>query len=158
MDTILLNQKMHIGIRKQCQYVLTTLIANALLIFYTDFIGLGNVAIFGLAILLYSFWNAINDPVFGYYSDIRVNKGKLRLPLIKICMPIMIYGILMAVLIPTGLQDMHIFIYLIIVLVIFDLGKALSMVNYDAFSKAIANSPSILLKMKISILSLKTVL
>ncbi len=135
------DQKFHIGLIRQGPYIITTIIANSLLIFYTDYIGLKQVWIFGLAYFLFGFWNAVNDPIFGYYSDIRVSKGGLRVPLMKIGMPIMLAGFFMLVLVPRGWADWNIFLILLFGLVIFDFGKALSMVNYDAFCITIANNP-----------------
>jgi len=119
----------------------TLILAGSLLIFYTDYVGLNNVAIFGLAVLVFGIWNAINDPLFGYYSDIRVSKGGLRIPLIKIGMPIMLAGFFLVFLVPSGWADWNIFIILLFGLIIFDFGKALSMVNYDAFCITIADNP-----------------
>ncbi len=141
MYEIPFRQKVHIGLVKQSQYIITTLITTSLLIFYTDYIGLENSAIFGFAILVYGFWNAINDPIFGYYSDIRVSKGKMRMPLIKLGMPIMLLGFFMIILVPQGWADWDIFLILLCGLIVFDLGKALSMVNYDAYCITIANNP-----------------
>lgn len=141
MDDIPFSQKVHIGLAKQASYIISTLINTSLLIFYTDYIGLKNVAIFGLAILVFGIWNAIDDPLFGYYSDIRVSKGKLRVPLIKIGMPIILAGFFLIVLVPRGLADWNIFLILLFGLIVFDFGKALSIVNYDAFCITIADNP-----------------
>lgn len=142
MKNIPINQKIGIALVKQSQYIMSTLIlAGSLLIFYTDFVGLNNAAIFGLAVLIFGIWNAVNDPLFGYYSDIRVSKGGFRIPLIKIGMPIMLAGFFMVILVPKGWADWNIFVLLLFGLIIFDFGKALSMVNYDAFCITIANNP-----------------
>lgn len=143
MNHIPFDQKVKIALVKQSQYIMTTLFfVGSLLIFYTDYIGLENIAIFGLAILIFGVWNAINDPLFGYYSDIRVAKGKLRIPLIKIGMPIMLAGFFVVVLVPRGWADWNIFLLLLFGLIIFDFGKALSMVNYGAFCITIADHPN----------------
>ena len=142
MDDIPFNQKINIALVKQSQYIMTSLIlAGSMLIFYTDYIGLENIAIFGLAILVFGIWNAVNDPVFGYYSDIRLSRGKLRIPLVKLGMPIMLAGFFIVILIPRGWADWNIFLLLLFGLIIFDFGKALSMVNYDAFCITIADNP-----------------
>ena len=140
MIEIPFSQKVHIGLVKQCQYIISTLITTSLLIFYTDFIGIREITLFGIAMLFFGFWNAINDPLFGYYSDIRVSKGKLRKPLIKLGMPIMLSGFFMIILVPQGWADWNIFLILLMGLIIFDLGKALSMVNYDAFTITLADN------------------
>jgi GPH family glycoside/pentoside/hexuronide:cation symporter len=142
MKNIPLSQKIQIALVKQSQYVMTTLIlAGSLLIFYTDYIGLNNAAIFGFAVLIFGIWNAVNDPLFGYYSDVRVSKGGLRIPLIKIGMPIMLAGFFLVILVPRGWADWNIFIILLFGLILFDFGKALSMVNYNAFCITIADNP-----------------
>ncbi len=137
-DDIPFDQAIKIGLVKQGPYIISTIIANSLLIFYTDYIGLKLIWLFGLANLIFSIWNAVNDPIFGYYSDIRVSKGGLRVPLIKIGLPIMLAGFFTLILVPRGWADWNIFFILLIGLVIFDFGKALSMVNYDAFCITIA--------------------
>ncbi|MGV9172175.1 MAG: MFS transporter [Promethearchaeia archaeon] len=142
MESIPLSQKIQIALVKQSQYVMTTLIlAGSLLIFYTDYIGLNNSSIFGFAVLIFGVWNAVNDPIFGYYSDIRVSKGGLRIPLIKLGMPIMLAGFFLVILVPQGWADWNIFIMLLCGLIIFDFGKALSMVNYNAFCITVADNP-----------------
>jgi len=141
MYEIPFGQKVHIGLVKQSQYIISTMITTSLLIFYTDYIGLENSAIFGFAIFVYGFWNAINDPLFGYYSDMRVSKGKMRMPFIKLGMPIMLVGFLMMIFVPRGWADWDIFFLLLFGLIVFDLGKALSMVNYDAYCITLANNP-----------------
>jgi GPH family glycoside/pentoside/hexuronide:cation symporter len=121
--------------------MMSTIIASSLLIFYTDYIGLDNVTVFGYAILIYGIWNAINDPLFGYFSDKKVSEGALRIPLMRRGMPFMLIGFLMTILVIPGWPDWKIFLVLFFGLIIFDLGKALSMVNYQAYLITVANTP-----------------
>ncbi len=141
MEELTLKKKIHIGLFKQAQYMMSTIINTSLVIFYTDFIGMENNTTYGLAILIYGFWNAVNDPIFGYLSDKKVSEGGLRKPLMRKGMPLMLIGFLMTILVPPGWQDWQLFIMLFIGLIIFDFGKALSMVNYQAYNITIADTP-----------------
>ena len=52
-----------------------------LTIFYQDYIGL-EAGLFALAMGIYAVWNAINDPLFGYWSDRTRSRWGRRIPYI----------------------------------------------------------------------------
>jgi len=114
-----------------------------MLIFYVDYVGLNNISLFGLAILIFGIWNAVNDPIFGYISDKKEPhpvKGK-RKPLMFKGMPFILIGFLITVLAPVGKSDGVLFTFLLVGLIIFDFGKALAMVNFKSYTMTIASDP-----------------
>ena len=56
-----------------------TIIGTWLSFFYVDTLGFDAKAI-GVAMVIYSIWNAINDPIMGYVSDHTRTRWGRRLP------------------------------------------------------------------------------
>ncbi|MBY8980651.1 MAG: MFS transporter, partial [Candidatus Lokiarchaeota archaeon] len=55
------------------------MVGSWLLTFYTIYAGLSLID-FGILFMIYGIWNAINDPLIGYYMDkIKLKKGR-RVP------------------------------------------------------------------------------
>ena len=101
-------------------------------VFYVTILGLSS-GLTGLAWLIFSFWNAINDPLFGFIEDnTKSEKYGRRIPYIRFGAPI--YGIVF-ILCWIPLVDVNdqfaLFFNLIAVLFIFDtLFTILGLINY----------------------------
>jgi len=108
------------------------MISASILLFYVTIVLLDPILL-GIIWILYGVWNAINDPLIGYFMDkIRLKKGR-RIPYI-------IYGtipftigfiFLWWVPYPPSAQGL-IFIHCLIMLFIFDLGFTLCMTSWSA--------------------------
>ncbi len=143
MRKIPMRQKIYIGMVEFSQFMATSIITNAMLIFYTDYVGLERIALYSLAIVIFGVWDAINEPIFGFLSDKKEYKapwGKRR-PLMLLGIPLIVTGFCILIFAPPDSSDMTLFIILIIGLCVFDTGKAINMVNYEAFSMQIADHP-----------------
>jgi GPH family glycoside/pentoside/hexuronide:cation symporter len=86
-----------------------------------------------LGFILWSVWNAINDPLVGYFSDKTRSKRGRRVPwMMAATIPLSIIVILLFTP-PIGLNsDMINFIYLLVVLMIFDTAYTAFNLNYNA--------------------------
>jgi glycoside/pentoside/hexuronide:cation symporter, GPH family len=140
MEKLTRAQKFHIGIAKQGPYFVSSIISGSMLIFYTDYIGL-NPVIFGTAFLIFGFWNAINDPLLGYYSDKSVFQGQKRVTLMKVGVPIMLIGFMMVILQQSDTAVWLMFCMLLAGLLTFEAGKAIFDVNYGAYSISVIQDP-----------------
>jgi len=108
------------------------MISASILLFYETVVLL-NPILFGIIWILYGIWNAINDPLIGYFMDkLRLKKGR-RIPYI-------IYGtipftigfiFLWWVPYPPSAQGL-IFTHCLIMLFLFDLGFTLCMTSWSA--------------------------
>ena len=86
-----------------------------------------------LGFILWSVWNAINDPLVGYFSDKTRSKRGRRVPwMMAATIPLSIIVILLFTP-PIGLNsDVINFIYLLVVLMIFDTAYTAFNLNYNA--------------------------
>lgn len=108
------------------------MIAASVLLFYETVIKL-NPLLFGIVWIIYGIWNAINDPLFGYFMDkIRLKKGR-RIPYIIYGTIPMTIGFIFLwwVPYPTSAQDL-IFIHCLLMLFLFDSGFTLCMISWSA--------------------------
>jgi GPH family glycoside/pentoside/hexuronide:cation symporter len=91
--------------------------------FYFAVVGL-DVILISLGFLIWSIWNAINDPILGYFSDRTHTRWGRRLPWIMISfIPIaIIFFLLFTPPITIGINDPLInFIYFIVIIIVFEL-------------------------------------
>jgi GPH family glycoside/pentoside/hexuronide:cation symporter len=100
--------------------ILSNVAFAAITFYYNVKLGLDEQLI-GLAWLIFAFWNAINDPLFGFIQDRTKSKWGRRIPYIRFGAPI--YGILfIMVWIPLVdiTNEIALFIYLLFILFTFD--------------------------------------
>ena len=110
------------------------IIHNALMKFYTDLIGL-DAKYYGWIYLIYSIWNAINDPLLGAYIDkmpFSKKRGKY-VYLMKVTAPTMLISIFLMLLASPSWSDWLIFAVLTIELFIFDTAYTVYSVAYQSY-------------------------
>ena len=106
------------------------MISTWILIFYTTIAGL-SVIEFGFLFMLYGIWNAVNDPLIGYYMDkIRLKKGR-RVPWIIYGTIPMTIGFIFLWWVPFT-DSTSVFLYGFIMLFIFDTGFTIVMTAWNA--------------------------
>lgn len=135
MSRISTKQKLIIGLTPIGYGMAGSIIGGSLLKFYTDFIGLDPL-FFGIAYLIYGIWNAIDDPIIGYYSDKskpREGKGK-RLPFIKRSIPLALIGMFLMIFVSPTWDELSIFVVLVIGLFIYDVAATFHYINFGALT------------------------
>ncbi|NVM19276.1 MAG: MFS transporter [Candidatus Lokiarchaeota archaeon] len=106
------------------------MIGSWLLTFYTIEVGLSLIE-FGLLFMIYGFWNAINDPLIGFYMDkLKPKKGR-RVPWIIYGTIPMTLGFIGLWWVPFNTKDL-IFLYGLIMLFLFDTGFTMCMTAWGA--------------------------
>ena len=114
------NTKFAFGIGQTMHTILSNVAFAAMTFYYNVKLGLSEEYI-GLAWLIFAFWNAINDPLFGFIQDRTKTKWGRRIPYIRFGAPV--YGFLF-ILVWFPLVDITnevaLFIYLLFVLFTFD--------------------------------------
>jgi GPH family glycoside/pentoside/hexuronide:cation symporter len=137
------SQKLFIGLASLCDFYLSNVISGAMLIFYTDYIGLQSASTYGTAFIFFGLWNMINDPIFAYLSDKRIPHPKYgkRRPFLVIGPPLFLLGFIILVLCPPSFNDIFKFIYIFGALFIYDLGLAMFSVNMSALIVTVTKDP-----------------
>ncbi len=110
------------------------IIHNALMKFYTDLIGL-DAKFYGWIYLIYSIWNAINDPLLGAYID-RMPFSKKRgkyVYLMRVTAPTMLISIFLMLLASPSWSDWLIFAILTAELFVFDTAYTVYSVAYQSY-------------------------
>jgi GPH family glycoside/pentoside/hexuronide:cation symporter len=117
--------------RKMAGYGFGYIIVNYLLLyglasmdfFYRVVIGISAELIL-LSMIIFALWNMINDPLLGYLTDKPLKwtkKWGLRAPwIVLMTVPMFIFFILIWT-VPTGVDDSAIFIYMVLIVCLFDL-------------------------------------
>lgn len=112
--------------------LLSVLFNGALLTFYVDILHM-DPDLFGIVMIIFAVWNALNDPIFGYFSDKRSmdDRGK-RSYFIRLSAPIFFFGFLMFWLAAPSFSQVSFLIFLLIALFIFDTGLTIFGLNLSA--------------------------
>ena len=107
------------------------MIQSFLIIFYTLYTGL-SLSLAGLLLVFYGIWNAVNDPLFGYYMDkLKFERWGRRFPYILVGIIPFTIGFIFLWWVPWKDQTM-IFLHGFIMLFLFDLGFTLAMTAWSA--------------------------
>nr|MDO8113153.1 MFS transporter [Candidatus Sigynarchaeota archaeon] len=106
------------------------MIQSYLILFYTTHAGL-HLDLAGLMLMLYGIWNAINDPLLGYYMDKKKTRWGRRVPyIIGGTIPLTV-GFILLWWVPWTDQA-GIFLHGFIMLFVFDLGFTLAMTAWQS--------------------------
>jgi len=127
-----ISQRIYIGVTKAGSDMFSVLFAGALLGFYVDILHM-NPTNYGVVLIIFAVWNAINDPIFGYMSDKkRMDKRGKRTFFIRWSIPFYFIGFLMFWLAFPGWSQVALFVFLLIALFIFDTGLTIAGLNISA--------------------------
>jgi len=138
------SQKIYIGLSAMSMAIISNIIGGSLLAFYTIYLGFPPL-VFGFVYLLWGFWNAVNDPLVGYWSDKiepKKEKGK-RLILMRMSFPILIFSYFMLFYNqPVEIWGLLIvFVVFLLIFFLYDLGVTLFYINFNALILAITDDP-----------------
>ena len=127
-------QKLVLALPGPASVIGPIIIHNTLMKFYTDIIGL-DAKFYGWIYLLYSIWNAINDPLLGAYIDkkpFNKKRGKY-VYLMRVTAPTMLISIFFMLLSSPSWGDWVIFWVLLAELFVFDTAYTVYSVAYQSY-------------------------
>ena len=125
-------QRIYMGLTKTGSDMFSVFYTGALFGFYVDVLHM-DARNYGIVMIIFAIWNAINDPIFGYWSDKKKldKKGK-RTFFIRLSTPIYFIGYVMFWLAFPSWSQIWLFIFLLIALFIFDTGLTIAGLNLSA--------------------------
>lgn len=107
------------------------ILASYQLIYYQNYLGMDK-NLYALAILIFTIWNAVNDPLMGYISDNTKSKHGRRVPYFRWSIPFIIFSFVMLFMVPIGANPMILFWWLFLTLFIYDLAFTMFYMMYGA--------------------------
>jgi len=99
--------------------------------YYTDVLGLS----LGLAVIartIYSIWDAVNQPIAGYFSDRTRTKYGRRKPWLYAAVPLFMLTFIMTFSVPGGLSGNGLFMWFLVAIVLYEGVATIIWVNYGA--------------------------
>ena len=119
-EKLSIKTKLFYGIGDVGNAIVNSAVQFFLLIFYTD-AALLPPALVSSALLVGKIWDAVNDPLFGWFSDRVSSKrfGKRRVFMIFGAIPLGI-SIMLLWFVPSGLGQVGIFIWIMLTFILFD--------------------------------------
>ncbi|MBD3255926.1 MAG: MFS transporter [Candidatus Lokiarchaeota archaeon] len=106
------------------------MIGTFFVFFYTVYAGL-SLELTGLVLILYGIWNAVNDPLLGYYMDKKVTKWGRRIPYILVGTIPFTIGFIFLWYVPWT-EEIFIFMHALLMLFLFDFGFTLAVTSWAA--------------------------
>jgi GPH family glycoside/pentoside/hexuronide:cation symporter len=116
-----------------------TVVHSSYAMYYTDFLGMP-AAMIGVVYLLFTIWNAINDPLFGFLIERRKyheKRGKYTY-LMRTTAPLIILSMIAMFFAQPDWSDWLVFAFLLVTLCAFDTAYTLFSVSYGSYSLCVA--------------------
>ncbi len=137
------SQKAYYGISMAGVTFIASIIDGAMLKYYTDFI-LFPAILFGIVQLMFGVWNAVNDPIIGYYSDKTMpveGKGKRKIWLVR-SIPFVVIGYFLMIFMNPDVPHAVIFIFVLVGLAVYDTGFAIFSINRNSLMITVTDEDS----------------
>lgn len=99
--------------------------------FYSDKLGM-EIALVTLARTIFLIWDAVNQPLFGYFSDRTNTRYGRRRPWIYGAIPLFMLTFIMVFSPPEGMSDYGLFTWFLIALILYEAVATVIWVNYGA--------------------------
>jgi len=99
--------------------------------YYVDRLGLA-IGLATLARTIFLVWDAVNQPLFGYFSDRTNTRFGRRRPWIAGAMPLFMLTFVMVFAVPSGLSGYSLFAWFLAALILYEAAATVLWVNYGA--------------------------
>ncbi|WP_314589156.1 MFS transporter [Paenibacillus terrigena] len=99
--------------------------------YYVDKLGL-SIGLATLARTIFLIWDAVNQPMFGYWSDRTKTKYGRRRPWIFFASPLFVLAFILVFSPPSNMSDTGLFTWFLVVLIFYEAMAAIIWVNYGA--------------------------
>ncbi|MHA1674568.1 MAG: MFS transporter [Promethearchaeota archaeon] len=100
-------------------------------IFYIDIMGMDEGLIY-IAMIIYAVWNALNDPLAGYWSDSSKNKKGRRVPFMKFTAPFLGLFFIAVWMVPTSWNEIAKFWWMLLAILLYDTAYTVIGLVYSA--------------------------
>jgi GPH family glycoside/pentoside/hexuronide:cation symporter len=118
-DVLPIKTKVNYGLGSLGLQLTSGLFAAWTLTYYIKIVGI-NPLLWALAFIIHFFWNAINDPLFGYISDNTHTKYGRRIPYLMTCSPLLSVSFILLYFVPESTTQEVYFIWLLLTLFVYD--------------------------------------
>ncbi|MFD0616923.1 MFS transporter [Paenibacillus sp. GCM10027629] len=99
--------------------------------YYVDKLGL-SIGLATLARTIFLIWDAVNQPMFGYWSDRTKTKYGRRRPWIFFASPLFVLAFILVFSPPSNMSDTELFTWFLVVLIFYEAMATIIWVNYGA--------------------------
>ncbi len=127
-------QRIHWGLASFGGSIISGTYASLLSIFYVDYLGLVGPYAYLVVVMsiIYAVWNAVNDPLFGFYSDrAKLKKGR-RIPFMRYTAPFLGLFFILVWFAPVGPDKFAVFWWMLITTLLYDTGYTIVFLIYSA--------------------------
>jgi GPH family glycoside/pentoside/hexuronide:cation symporter len=132
-DKLSVKTKLFYGVGDVGNAMVNSAIQFFLLVFYTDGVFIAP-ALASSALMIGKFWDAVNDPIFGWISDRTTSRlGKRRVYMILGALPLAA-SIVLLWRVPLGLSDAAVFAWIVLTFMFYDTMNTLTSVPYYALT------------------------
>jgi len=111
--------------------IISNIYGATLQYFYHVYMNLGASWI-ALSAILYAVWNAVNDPLFGFWSDRTRSKKGRRIPFMRYSAPFLGLTFILVWLVPIGFDQIGIFIWMLVTMALYDTFYTIIFLVYSA--------------------------
>ncbi len=111
--------------------IISNIYGAVLQYYYQVYLSLGASWI-ALSALLYAIWNAVNDPLFGFWSDKTRSKKGRRIPFMRYSAPLLGLSFMLIWLVPIGFPELGIFIWMLVTMFLYDTFYTIIFLVYSA--------------------------
>ncbi len=111
--------------------IISNIYGATLQYFYHVYMNLGASWI-ALSAIMYAVWNAVNDPLFGFWSDRSRSKKGRRIPFMRYSAPFLGLTFILVWLVPIGFDQIGIFIWMLVTMALYDTFYTIIFLVYSA--------------------------
>ncbi|MDY6846251.1 MAG: MFS transporter [Chloroflexota bacterium] len=131
--------KFYWGIAALGTSLISGIYGGLLTIFYQDYLGLGARWI-GIAATIYAFWNAFNDPLFGYITDNTRSKRGRRIPYMRFTAPFLALTFILVWFAPPQAGQQTLFWWMLVSMLLYDTCYTIIGLVYSALLPEVTES------------------